>query len=389
MGTTYSNCQVRSDSQEAAVAALTGPLKEPAYVAPAINGWVGVYPEGYSDAAEGLAKKLSAKLSCGVFFWSVYDSDIFFYTLYEDGKKRDEFDSNPDYFETVSTAKKARLRGKPEALVPYCLPGIGYSQVREVLQPPLSSKEEASEASGESLISDKSLQTFSKLLNITLEEMKAKIAEKQLEKYTFADEQASDLAKLLGIDETLVTLHYQDIKAEQTGDHDFAKFGLVKVGSAEAEFRQPTKPLSPAQQMYVRVQQRDDWGVPALVLAARLCRPEALHKLLKNGYDVNLAVDTASLRLQQNNSSPALAKRLEDVVRQRYRNFYENGFTALMAAAGASSEHPARQLETVQVLLDAGADVNAQSETGRTALTEAMNKNTQVVEMLRAAGATE
>ena len=72
MGTTYSNCQVRSDSQEAVVEALRGLLKEPAYVAPAVNGWVGVYPEGYDDVADKLAKKLSAKLFCGVFSWNVH-----------------------------------------------------------------------------------------------------------------------------------------------------------------------------------------------------------------------------------------------------------------------------------------------------------------------------
>ena len=42
MGTFYSNCQVRSDSQAAVVAALTRLLNEPAYVAPAVKGWVGV-----------------------------------------------------------------------------------------------------------------------------------------------------------------------------------------------------------------------------------------------------------------------------------------------------------------------------------------------------------
>ncbi len=389
MGTTYSNCQVRSDSQESVVAALTGLLKEPAYVAPAVNGWVGAYPEGDGDAAERLAKKLSAKLSCGVFYWSVYDSDIFYYTLYEDGKKRDEFDSNPDYFETVSAAKKARLRGKPEALVAYCLPGIGYAQVKEVLQPPLSDDEDTGIPLGESALSEK-LLLLARLLNPTPGAVEAEIAETRRRKYVFADEQASDLAKMLGIDEALVALCYQDIEAEQTGDHDFATFGLMKVGSAEAEFRRPTKPLSSAQQMYIRAQQRDDWGVPSLVVAARICHPNSLQELLSDGYDVNLAVDTSSLRLQQNNSSPALAKRLEDAVRGRYGDFYENGFTALMAAAGASSGYAERQLETVQVLLNAGADVDVRSETGRTALSEAIQQRAeQIVEMLRAAGATE
>lgn len=65
MGTTYSNCQVRTDSPEAVIAALTSLLKEPAYVSPAVNGWVGVYPEGTRTDLDKLAKQLSkCRVSC-------------------------------------------------------------------------------------------------------------------------------------------------------------------------------------------------------------------------------------------------------------------------------------------------------------------------------------
>ena len=398
MGTTYSNCQVRSDSQEAVVAALTPLLKEPAYVAPAGNGWVGVYPEGDADTADKLAKKQSAKLSCGVFFWSVYDSDIFFYTLYEDGKKRDAFDSNPDCFETASAAKKARLRGKPEALVPYCLPGIGYSQVREVLQPPLLSKEEAAEASGESLISDKSLQAFSKLLNITLEEMKAGIAQKRLEKYTFAEEQASDLAKLLGITEDLEACEYRDV-AEANGNFADRQFRLVGNEGLSQEYKDRKIALDGDLMHHPEKMQewlekganpnaRNNAGVPVLFQWAEVCFPEQVETLLKAGADVNAETDG--------------------------RVNYERGMTALMAAAGRSYEQPGRMTDTVKLLIAAGAHVNIRSESGRTALSEALAMtdwqnhkrkirrrapedvlrklagwSVEIVEMLRAAGAME
>jgi hypothetical protein len=93
---------------------------------------------------------------------------------------------------------------------------------------------------------------------------------------------------------------------------------------------------------------------------------------------------------------------------------FEIGVTTLMAAAGASIEHPTRQLETAQLLLDAGADVNARSEAGQTALAKALRmtdpakhqgkigrrapeevlrqaaaRSARVVEMLRATEATE
>ncbi len=360
MGTTYSNCQVRTDSQEAVIAALTGLLKEPAYIAPAVNGWVGVYPEGDSGVAEPLAKKLSAKLSCGVFYWSVYDSDIFFYTLYEDGKKRDEFDSNPDYFETVSNAKKAQLRGKPEALLTYCQPGIGYSQVQETLHPA-----QASEAAR-------------KLI---------KFSPDSDDQYLFASIQAEDLAKLLGMNETLATLSYEYFQVGETGDYALEDFNLVEA-STKIKARLPTEKPSPVQKKGVPKKQRDDFGVPTLVTAARLCRPDLVRDLLSDGYDVNLAVDASPLRSQQKRN-PEVADALATMMLQRFGNIYENGMTALIVAAGASIDDPARQVETVRVLLEAGATVGAYSETGRTALTEAANKNAQVVEMLRAAGATE
>jgi hypothetical protein len=131
MGTTYSNCQVRSDSQEAVVAALRGLLKEPAYVAAAVNGWVGVYPEGVRT------------------------------------------DPDDEYAPPPNANERKRVKGKPEAFVPYCLPGVGYSQVKEVLHPPLLGEDESN---GATMPSKKSLQLFSNLLKITPEAMKSNLS---------------------------------------------------------------------------------------------------------------------------------------------------------------------------------------------------------------------
>jgi hypothetical protein len=396
MGTTYSNCQVRSDSQEAVVAALTGLLKEPAYVAPAVNDWVGVYPECKRTDPDNLAKKLSAKLSCGVFAWVVHDSDIFFYTLYEDGKKRDEFDSNPDYFDPVSSAKRARLRGKPEALVAYCLPGIGYSQVREVLQPPLLSEQEATNTSGESLLSDKSIQLRSKVLKTTPEEMKAEFAEMQREKYTFADAQAGDLAKLLGIAEDLEMIKYRHIaEAKGTyGNREFAHIGLEALSPRNLQKKLWELPMQLADikaaiAAGANVNEQDPNGDPFLFRAASDCAADIVQLLLDSGVDVNT------------------------VIKQTHEHGWERGATALMAATGGGARNTERQIETVQILIVAGADVNAKSEAGRAALEQVqgslnfnsttepskwysqeslkdgVTRNTRLLEILKAAGATE
>lgn len=409
MGTTYSNCQVRSESQETVVEALTRLLKEPAYVAPVVNGWVGVYHESDGMAQDRLAKRLSARLSCAVFFWSVYDSDIFSYNLYENGKKRDEFESEPDYFEEVSKAKKARLSGKPEALVPYCLPGVAYAQVQQVLHPPLL-KEGGSNLPIEApLLSEKSLQLFSRTLKTTPGEIRAGFEEKRRERYTFAEEQAADLAKLLGIAEELESCEHRDV-AEASGHYAARPFRLVGNEDLSQEYKNrklwssfQLESLESAVKAGAEVNARDGQGVPLVVRVARYCLNDAVSFLVSMGADVNAAT-----------FNPRPDPDLSYYLQMGIGNEWEDGVTALMVAAGASVERPVGLIETMQALLDAGADVNARNATGRTALGEALKmtdhtqhqgrigrrapeevlrqaaaRSAQVVEMLRAAGATE
>ncbi len=368
MGTTYSNCQVRSGLQDAVADALTPLLQEPAYVSPSVGGWVGVYPEG--GATDALAESLSVKLSCAVFSWHVYDSDVFFYTLYEGGAVRDEFNSAPDYFEGQRAdgdesedgkIDPAQVQGKPEILLPFCIPDTTFAAIQAVLHPASASE------------SAKNLITFSPLSD---------------DQYLFADHQASDLAKLLGMDSSLATLGYGYIEAGETRDYALENLRLFKPIAAKSQARRPAKSKSSSAKAGASPKQRDDLGMPTLVTAARLCRPDLVRDLLSGGYNVNLTVDASPLRSQQKRN-PAIADVLANMMSQRFGNIYENGMTALIVVAGVSTNDPVHQVETVQVLIEAGAEVNARSETGRTALSEAMNKNAQVVEMLRAAGATE
>lgn len=44
-----------------------------------------------------MAEELSRPFHCPAFFTFGYDSDVFGYTLYEDGSIRDEYESAPDY----------------------------------------------------------------------------------------------------------------------------------------------------------------------------------------------------------------------------------------------------------------------------------------------------
>jgi hypothetical protein len=91
------------------------------------NGWISVYP--YRAEAKAIAEFLKIP----VLYLSLYDDDIAQYCLYENGVLVDEFDSAPDYWvgqpdehgddiEPVSAEGRQRLSGQPEKLLPYCLP---------------------------------------------------------------------------------------------------------------------------------------------------------------------------------------------------------------------------------------------------------------------------
>ena len=92
----------------------------------------------------------------------------------------------PYYFEPVSKAEKNRLRGKPEALVRYCLPGIGSSKVLEVLHPPSRA---GSELANELAVEQETVRD-----------------------YQSASGQAGGLAELFGMDWRLSSLSYRYIE---------------------------------------------------------------------------------------------------------------------------------------------------------------------------------
>src|SRR5262245_45629482 len=104
MGSSYTNIQVRSKDQQAVIDAVQNADALPAYVSPVSStGWVSVYPRSTEDQDDEdlkqIANQLSQNLNTGVFGLLVHDSDIFMYVLSENGTLKDQYDSDPGYFD--------------------------------------------------------------------------------------------------------------------------------------------------------------------------------------------------------------------------------------------------------------------------------------------------
>ena len=415
MGATFSSIQVRSDSQEAVIESLSGLLKEPTYVSPAVGGWVGVYPEG-AEATDALAVGLSLRLATAVLDWSVYDSDVFTYSLYEKGALGAEFNSAPGYFEVMSAegdeehgperVDPARVQGDPQALLPYCVPGTTLVAIQEVLHP-AETVRPAIEASASLPGLDKAMEQWARVLNTTPKALRQGVDQKMREKYAFADHQATDLAGLLGLDEDLAQSRYSDIDEGELEEYDKEDFRLLGAEDLSQTYKdgklwdigclQSRDRLRHWLLQGANPNTRDRGGQP--VLFRYVVFVEHLKILLAFGADVNLA----------STQSPYLSPDYPDVA-----GHHEAGVTVLMVAARLTDGKSGRVESVVRLLLDAGADVHARSETGRTALAEALRmtdpaqhqgrmgrQHTQaaleqaaaasarVVEMLRAAGSAE
>ena len=135
MGSSYTNVHVRSGDQNAVKKALTQINALPAYVSKPKNGWVSAFPSEVEDQSESSMKRvcteLSGALKTGVFGITVHDSDIFLYTLAENGQVVDTYNSWPGYFDGNSDTPDG---GNVEKLMPYCIAGTTPEKLASILQ---------------------------------------------------------------------------------------------------------------------------------------------------------------------------------------------------------------------------------------------------------------
>ena len=210
MGAFFTNCQVRGSSTSAVSQALAKLVETRAYISPAQNGWITVYAEATEEQDQKvlcrIAGGLSKVLQTDVFGFLVHDSDIAAYWLYCCGTLTDEFDSAPDYFgEKVDAATRALVRGNPDVLLPLCVAGTTRAQIEAVIHP----------SDGFQLMAEQTL---------------------------------TDLAELLGIDETRITLgfNYFTEEGEETLP-DADQFEHVGKGAERIESASPDSDDEPGE----------------------------------------------------------------------------------------------------------------------------------------------
>ncbi len=135
MGSSYANIHVRSDDQNAVKRALTQINALPAFVSKPKNGWVSAYPSDVESQAEDTMKQICSQLSgtvnAGVIGIIVHDSDVFLYTLAENGQVVDQYNSWPGYFDGTGDTPSG---GKVEKLLPYCAAGTTSESLRKLLE---------------------------------------------------------------------------------------------------------------------------------------------------------------------------------------------------------------------------------------------------------------
>ncbi len=159
MGGFYGSIHVKTTdraSVQRAVEAIAKKQKNRFLLAPALNGWVSVYPETHGQD-ERVAKALARQIAGDVVYLLVHDDDVFAYSYFNDGKLIDEFNSRPDYFAKTPAKTKAKLRGKPLLLQQLLAPGKSVEDLISLL---------ASETVERTVFASELMQRFADLLGL-------------------------------------------------------------------------------------------------------------------------------------------------------------------------------------------------------------------------------
>jgi hypothetical protein len=120
MGGHYGSVQVRSGDRNAVKAVaehVANAMKIRLLIGPAIDGWVGLYPEN-NGQDEKVGQEVARLTDGYVLHLLVHDDDIFAYWLYHDRQLIDSYWSAPGYFGEQNRASEEKMVGNPEVFRP-------------------------------------------------------------------------------------------------------------------------------------------------------------------------------------------------------------------------------------------------------------------------------
>ena len=135
MGGFYGSVQLRTADRGrvlAAAGAVARELKIKCLVGPALNGWVGVYPDGHGQD-HTVGERLAAAVGGHALHVLVHDDDVLAYWLWHDGLLVDRYWSAPGYFGDENRAEEEPLVGDPNRFA-FVLDDAGRARLRELLR---------------------------------------------------------------------------------------------------------------------------------------------------------------------------------------------------------------------------------------------------------------
>ena len=116
MGGFYGSTQLRTTDRPRVLAAAEAVARElniKCLVGPALNGWVGVFPERHGQD-HTVGERLAAAVGGHALHLLVHDDDVLAYWLWHDGQLVDRYWSAPGYFGDENAAEEEPLVGDPE-----------------------------------------------------------------------------------------------------------------------------------------------------------------------------------------------------------------------------------------------------------------------------------
>ena len=136
MGGFYGSTQVRTDDRDRVVRVAGSVARAKSVkclVGPAVNGWVGLYPEnGGQD--ESFGEAVALEFGGEVLHLVVHDDSVFAYWLWRERALADSFRDPPDYFAEADRATQEWMSGNAEVLKPFLAGGKRLQDLADLLR---------------------------------------------------------------------------------------------------------------------------------------------------------------------------------------------------------------------------------------------------------------